>query len=339
MLSSKTSIVSLLALGLTACGPGLNGAGGPGGTDPATADMDQDGLPDAWEDANDLDSTNADSDGDGFTDSEEVFGYSDPLDENSRLYQGGWDRNPWPADLEDNEVGYAVDAVAPNFALPDSYGDGIDLWSFYGNVILIKNSAYWCGPCRASEEEAEARYNNFADQGFIQITLLAEDRGSSTPTQEVLAEWRDEFGVSFPVVGDEAWAVSNGYEQDGGIPTFSLIGRDMTIRTLDVGHGDGLIQQLLDEEVPEVEWDLPGDGQVVDEAPEGGEGEDGEAVETPEVPAVTGYTPFGGTGNAEAADADVPAPYGGAACNAGGSNAGSLALLFGLLGLAGVRRR
>ncbi len=326
----KTSLVALSALGLVACAPGSGGPGGDGASGPV--DLDNDGLPDSWEEANDLATDNEDTDGDGHSDADEVFGYSDPTDPEVTLYEGGWERAPWPADLEDQEVGYAIGSVAPNFALPDSYGDNIDLWSFFGSVILIKNSAYWCGPCRSSEEEAEARYEQFRDQGFIQITLLAEDHSSNPPTEEVLGQWRDEFGVSFPIVGDEAWAVSNGYEQDGGIPTFSLIGRDMTIRTLDGSHSASEIEQLLAEEAPEVEWDMP------DASTDGGDnnGEGGEVV-TPDVevePAVTNYTPFGGTGNQEAVDA-VPSPYGGAACAAGG---GAGFLLLPLIGLA-IRRR
>ena len=330
MLDLKTPLIALSALGLAACAPG--GAGGPGagdGTGPA--DLDNDGLPDSWEVANDLATDNADTDGDGHSDADEVFGYSDPLDADDGLYQGGWDRQPWPADIEEQEVGYAIGSVAPNFALPDSYGDNISLWSFYGNVILVKNSAAWCGPCRQSEEEAEERYQRFVEEGFIQITIVAEDEGYEPSEQDDLERWRDDFSVTFPVVSDEGWAVSNGYEQDSGIPTFSLIGRDMTLRTLDGSHSDGEIEQLLAEEIPEVEWDMPSELETDDAAP-------GDGAEVPEIPVVVGYTPFGGTGNADAADTSVPAPYGGASCSTGG-DASSLGLLFGLIGLAFRRRQ
>jgi peroxiredoxin len=327
----KSSLIAFSALGLAACAPG---SGGPGaGAGPASIDLDNDGLPDSWEEANDLATDNADTDGDGFTDGEEVFGFSDPTDADDRLYQGGWDRAPWPSDLEEQEVGYAIGSVSPNFALPDAYGDNVGLWSFFGSVILIKNSAAWCGPCRASEEEAEERYQRFGEEGFIQITLLAEDEGYEPSEQDDLERWRDDFSLTFPVVSDEGWAVSNGYEQDGGIPTYSLIGRDMTIRTLDGSHSDGEIEQLLAEEAPEVDWEMPEEQETTDdEVP-------AEGVDAPEVPATTDYTPFGGTGNAEAVDA-TPSPYGGASCNAGG-NAGSAGLMFGLLGLMGlaIRRR
>jgi peroxiredoxin len=325
MLDLKLSLAALSALGLAACAPG-----GVGGGDAGPADEDNDGLPDSWEEANDLATDKADTDGDGFTDAEEVYGYSNPNDIEDTLYQGGWDRRPYPLDLEEQEVGYAIGSVAPNFRLPDSYGDNISLWSFFGSVILVKNSAAWCGPCRQSEEEAEDRYQRFVDQGFIQITIVAEDEGYEPSQQDDLERWRDDFSVTFPVVSDEGWAVSNGYEQDGGIPTFSLIGRDMTLRTLDAGHSDGEIESLLAEEAPEVEWDMPEALETTDEDPEAGD--------APEVPQVTAYTPFGGTGNAEATDAEAPpAAFGGASCSAGGG-AGSLGLLLGLLGLA-IRRR
>ena len=331
MLDLKSSLVALSVLGLAACAP--PGSGGPGGTDgSASLDVDNDGLPDSWEQANELGTDTDDTDGDGDTDGDEVYGYSDPLDPEDTLYEGGWQRNPWPLDLEDQEVAYALGSVSPNFVLSDVFNDNINLWSFYGKVILIKNSAAWCGPCRQSEEEAEERYQEFKDEGFIQITLLAEDASYEPAEQDDVELWRDDFELTFPVVADPGWVVSNGYEQDSGIPTYSLIGRDMTLRTLDgPTHSNEEIMELLDEDVPEVEWELPTELETTDDLP-------GDDADTPEVPQVTAYTPFGGSGNAEAADeGSVPAPYGGASCSTGGS-AGSLGLLLGLLGLA-IRRR
>lgn len=326
MLDRKTSLLALFATSLVACAP--PGSGGPGDANP---DADNDGLPDSWEAANELATDNADTDGDGYTDGEEVFGFSDPVDAEDTLYEGGWERSPWPTDLEEQDVAYALGSVSPNFVLADVFEDNINLWSFYGSVILLKVSAEWCPPCRDSEEEAEERYERYKDQGFIQITLLTEDVGSQPAELDAVIRWRDDFDLTFPVVADPGWAVSNGYEQDDGIPTYSLVGRDMTLRTLDGSHSDAEIEALLEEEIPEVEWDMPTELEISDDAP-------ADESEEADVPQVTAYTPFGGSGNAEAADADsVPAPYGGASCSTGGG-AGSFGLLLGLLGLA-VRRR
>lgn len=320
MMRSINYLAIPLALGLIGCAVDRDGG---------VTDADGDGLADSWEEDNGLSTDHADMDGDGYTDGEEVFGYSDPTDLTDHPYTGGYERHPWPADLEDEESGYQVGLVAPNFALQDSHGDMVSLWSFYGDVILVKNSAYWCGPCRGSEEEAQARYDARHQDGFMQLTLLGEGwvNGQAATDQELI-DWAEEFSSAYPVLKDEGWAVSNGYEQDGGIPTYSIIGRDMRIQTLDAGADTGLIDQLMAEPFPEVDWAMP-DGEV--------EASDEDGTEAPEQ--AIGVTPFGGTGNSDAFDsATVPTPYGGASCTAAAGSAGFAGLLLGLLGLA-IRRR
>ncbi len=322
MMRSIHYFVIPLALGLAACAANPGGSGGP-------VDSDGDGLSDSWEEDNGLDAELADSDGDGFTDGDEVFGYSDAADPTDHPYTGGYERHPWPADLEDEESGYQVGLVAPNFQLQDSHGEMVSLWSFYGDVILLKSSAYWCGPCRGSEEEAQARYDARYQDGFIQLTLLGEGWTNGQPaTDQEIIDWAEEFGSAYPVLKDENWAQGGGYEQDGGIPSYHIIGRDMRIQTLDQGADTGLIDQLMAEPFPEVEWDMPGE-----------EIEPDEDAEVEDAPDPVGVTPFGGTGNSDAFDSTtVPTPYGGASCSSAAGSAGFAGLLFGLLGLA-VRRR
>ena len=123
---------SAILLTLGACEGGL---GGP------LPDEDGDGLADEWETENDLDPTVLDGDGDGWTDGEEVYGFADPNDEDDHPYTGGWPRGPIPEDLEAGPA--EVGEIAESFALLDQYGDRVDLWTFYGQVILIENAAEW----------------------------------------------------------------------------------------------------------------------------------------------------------------------------------------------------
>lgn len=121
------------ALGLTAC------AGGVGGPLP---DEDGDGVADSWEEESGvLDPTLLDTDGDGWTDGEEVFGYADPGDQDDHPYIGEWPRGPWPQDLE--STGNSVGDIAEDFVLQDQFGENVKLWSFYGQVVLIENAAPW----------------------------------------------------------------------------------------------------------------------------------------------------------------------------------------------------
>ncbi len=129
-------LLGALPLLLVACAR----AGGGGGV-AALPDTDGDGLADGWEEENGLDPEEEDSDGDEWTDYEEVFGHSDPDDDLDHPYSGGWERSPVPEDLEGE--GTAVGEIAPNFELMDQYGEYVNLWSFYGRVIQIETVAEW----------------------------------------------------------------------------------------------------------------------------------------------------------------------------------------------------
>lgn len=297
------------------------------GVDGVAMDTDEDGLADSWEAEIGLDPESADSDGDGWSDYDELWGHADPLDEDDHPYTGGWERNPVPSDLDEEETGWEVGDLMPGFTALDQFGDAVSTRSFFGNVLLIKNSAVWCGPCRSSEEEAEGRYQNFREQGFLQLTLIGEDQGGQPPSQQVLEEWAamPAEAVTFPVLDDGNWENGNNLERDGGIPTFSLVGRDGTLRVVDGGHSDSQIQALLDEEAPEVDWEPP---PALDEVTGGGA-----------APVSSSAAPFsGGTSGDEAIVSS--SPYGGAACSASGSAGGTwLAAALALFGVSGTLRR
>ena len=161
------------------------------------------------------------------------------------------------------------------------------------------------------------------DDGYITITLLAE--GS-------VQAWVDDYSITHPVLEDTGWAVSNRYERDNGIPTFSVIGRDMTLRTVDAYsenvNYEAVIQEALAEEPPVVEWDEPPELTDGDGGGEGGAGD----LALAEVD-----SPFGGAGGTAELDS-ADSPYGGASCSAvGGSSGGWLAVLLGRLAV--LRRR
>jgi len=86
---------------------------------------------------------------------------------------------------------------------------------------------------------------------------MGETGSGGTPSQSNLASWASGYGQTLPTLSDGGWGVSNGYETDGYIPTYSLIGRDMTVRIRDGGVSASSINSALAEPVPDVDWDEP----------------------------------------------------------------------------------
>jgi hypothetical protein len=135
----RTSLTTLLlvlpALLLAGC------PGGGGGGAVAMPDADGDGLADSWEEENGLDPNSDDTDEDGWTDGEEVYGFADPDDDLDHPDIGGWERSPVPEDLD--STGGQVGDIVDDFKLMDQFGEHVSLWSFYGRVIMVETVAEW----------------------------------------------------------------------------------------------------------------------------------------------------------------------------------------------------
>ncbi len=226
------------------------------GTDPSEPDSDGDGLSDGDEvHEQGTDPLSADSDGDGYDDGDEVAAATDPAD--GFHWPEGDCR--WP-DFSDEAAaagvsgtGWAIGDVIPDFPLLDHHGGELDLYQYYGFVILLDVSAGWCNPCRAVASDAEELYQEYKDRGFTLIHLMLHGNTDSTPSdQQFLGEWAAEYGLTFPVTREpEPEVVTNQLRSAGtlvgGIPNFVVIDRQMRIDFQDSGYPDTAIRARVAE--------------------------------------------------------------------------------------------
>ncbi len=105
----------------------------------AEPDSDGDGLWDSFEDQIGTSSDEPDTDGDGYDDGEEWDLYTNPLDALDYEYEGGWAHHPYPAGLTGGGIG--DNRVIDDIKLFDYYGQQVQLYTFYGNVILVAATA------------------------------------------------------------------------------------------------------------------------------------------------------------------------------------------------------
>jgi peroxiredoxin len=279
--------VSLLALSTTvafglACGAGKNSDKDEDGltkaeeealgTDPDSADSDGDGLNDAEEVSLGLDPLSNDTDGDSLLDSDEIEAGLDPLladtdadgiDDGVEFDAGDkfpnnsyrWPDGLWPdftslAD-DDEGTGYKIGDVMPNFKMMDQFGNPVELYQFYGMVVLLDFSAGWCGPCRGLAEEAQAEYRDRRDDGFVIIHVMIDDNQGNEPDQAFLESWVDDYGLTFPVVaettGDAYSGLAAAGTYTGSIPFNLLLDRDFTLDTKFSGAPNTSILNRADE--------------------------------------------------------------------------------------------
>jgi peroxiredoxin len=132
---------------------------------------------------------------------------------------------------------------APAFQLQDLNGNDVSLDAYRGKVILVHFWATFCIPCLGEMPVLESLWQQYGGEGLV-ILGIAGDRGNT----EIVREFAEKTGVSFPVVHDSDGRVRNQYEV-AALPTSYLVGRDGKISGRAIGTRS---------------WDEPGGREVIE---------------------------------------------------------------------------
>ena len=93
----------------------------------------------------------------------------------------------------------------------------------------------------------QSTFKQYEAEGLVVFQLLAENSQQQTPSADELAQWADQSGQTHPVVADAGWSVSNRFEKDYGIPTFSLLAPGMEVVAVDDWSSESMIPEVLPE--------------------------------------------------------------------------------------------
>lgn len=155
------------------------------------------------------------------------------------------DNRPWETW---DECGYMPGDHLCNFTLLDQNNNEVELYDFYGEVIILDLSAMWCGICVNIAGTSEALIEDLGPERVVWITVLIEDESGLQPDQSDLLRWESQHGGTGHILaGSRSMIASSGnigYPVSGW-PTVIVIDQKMVIHNGVTGWSESLVRSWV----------------------------------------------------------------------------------------------
>ncbi|MED4271848.1 thiol-disulfide oxidoreductase ResA [Geobacillus stearothermophilus] len=130
-----------------------------------------------------------------------------------------------------------VGSIAPDFILTDLEGKKHQLSNYRGKGIFLNFWGTWCKPCEKEMPYMNELYPKYKAKG---VEILAVDVDE---TELAVRQFRDRYGLSFPIMIDKGSQVLNAYGV-GPIPATYLIDKNGKVVKIFIG---GMTLQQIEE--------------------------------------------------------------------------------------------
>jgi thiol-disulfide isomerase/thioredoxin len=146
--------------------------------------------------------------------------------------------------------GHNVDENPCNFVLADQNGKEIELYDFYGKVIVIDFSTMWCTVCVNIASEGDKLIAKYGAERVVWLTVLIENESGEAPDLSDLQRWVAAHSIMAPVLGGDRsfidMSATTGYPITGW-PTIVVINQKMVLKRGISGWSEQAIMAWVDE--------------------------------------------------------------------------------------------
>ena len=141
--------------------------------------------------------------------------------------------------VESDETGLEKGKMAPDFEVTTLDGEQAKLSDYRGERIMLNFWATWCPPCRAEMPDMQKLYEE------EDVVILAVNMTNSESSEEEVAEFVDDFGLTFPIPMDQEGNLMETY-QISAYPTSYMIDSNGRIQFVSLGamNHEQMLQQL-----------------------------------------------------------------------------------------------
>jgi peroxiredoxin len=141
--------------------------------------------------------------------------------------------------VKSDETGLERGKMAPDFEVTTLDGEQTKLSDYRGERIMLNFWATWCPPCRAEMPDMQRLYEE------EDVVILGVNMTDSESSEEEVAEFVDDFGLTFPIPMDQDGNLMETY-QIAAYPTSYMIDSNGRIQFVSLGamNHEQMLQQL-----------------------------------------------------------------------------------------------